>query len=124
MCRSSTRPVKVTAALHPGELRIPTGILVEVELILETHAEAILVPKKALLYEGNNRVICYIVVEVETDDEGIRSGIARRVEVVRGFENPGFLEVLADSGIAVGDLVIDVGADRLADGDRVELAAE
>lgn len=118
----STGTVKVIGALVPGDRVLPTGILVEIELVLDVHEDAILIPKKALLYEAGNVVYCFVV---ELDgEEGARSGVARKVQVIGGYESPTHLEVLAESGLQAGDLVVDVGADRLADGDRVELAEE
>ena len=59
-----------------------------------------------------------------TDEGGRRVGVVEKILVLRGYENPTHLEALPASGLAPGDLVVDVGADRLADGDRVELAEE
>lgn len=118
----STGTVKVIGALDPGDRLLPTGILVEIKLVLDVHEDAILIPKKALLYEAGDVISCF-VVDLD-DEEGARGGVVRKVQVFGGFENDTHLELLADSGLHAGELVVDVGADRLADGDRVELADE
>lgn len=110
---AATGTVKVTAALRPEALTIPLGVLMRLVLVLESRPQALLVPKEALLYEGGTT---YLFV--------VRDGVARRVEVLPGFEDPRHLEAAAGSDLRAGDEVVVVGADRLADGDPVEVAAE
>lgn len=106
--------VKVTAALTPEGERLPTGILVDIVLVLDAHENALLVPKRALLYEGREPY-CFV----------IRNERAVRIECEPGFEDPNRLEVLpSEDGLRAGDLVVVVGADRLSPGDPVELADE
>jgi len=109
-----TGMVKVTCALVPeaGQV-IPTGILVRLNLILEVHENAILVPKKALLFEGEE-TYCFVV----------RDNIATRMVLHPGFENDDAVEVSAEDGLKPGDQVVVVGGDKLADGDAIEVAAE
>lgn len=106
--------VKVTAALEAPQA-IPVGVLVRLRLILDRHEDALLVPKKALLYEGSE-VFCFVV----------REGRAVRVPVGIGFEEPDALEALpaGERRLGPADQVVLVGADRLADGDPVVLAEE
>ena len=112
--------VKVTAALQSGAATLPAGVLVRLQLLLDRKEQALLVPKRALLYEGQ-RVVCFAVRE-DPEDGTPR---ARRIELTAGYEDPQYLEALpAAGGLAAGDRVVIVGADRLADGDRVQLAAE
>jgi len=109
-----TGTVKVTCALDPeAGMRVPTGILVRVTLTLETHDNALLMPKEALLYEGD-RTSCFVVEE----------GRARKVPVELGFDGLEAVEITEDQGLTDGSLVVVVGADKLADGDAVEVAAE
>ncbi|MBL7009061.1 MAG: efflux RND transporter periplasmic adaptor subunit, partial [Planctomycetes bacterium] len=109
---SASGTVKVTAALE-AEQPIPIGVLVRLRLILARHEGALMVPKKALLYEGG-QVYCYVV----------RAGKAVRAPIQSGFEEPDHLEALGGEGCSLlpDDQVVLVGADRLADGDPVELA--
>ncbi len=106
--------VKVTAKLEPKGVKIPIGVLVRIVVVLDRHKDAILIPKRALLYEGRNPY-CFLV----------RDGRAEMLTINPGFENPGFLEAIpGENGPRRDDKVVIVGGDRLAEGDLVELAEE
>ncbi len=109
----ATGTVKVVAALEPEGRVIPVGVLMRLVLVLERHEQALLVPREALLYEGEGTAVFVI-----------REGVARKVLLAGGFEDSRHLEVLPESGLVEGELLVVVGADRLADGDRVEIAPE
>lgn len=108
-----TGTVKVTAALEPGELRIPAGILVKLELVLDRHEDALLIPKKALFHEGDY-VYCFVV----------REDKAVRVEIFGGYETDEEIEAGEGTELLASDMVVVVGADRLGDGDEVAIAEE
>lgn len=108
-----TGTVKVTAALEPGELRIPAGILVKLELVLDRHEDALLIPKKALFHEGDY-VYCFVV----------RDGKAVRVEIFGGYETDEEIEAGEGTELFAADMVVVVGADRLGDGDEVAITEE
>lgn len=110
---AATGTVKVTAALEPEGRVLPVGLLMRVEVVLERREGVLLVPKEALLYETENLAVFVA-----------RDGIARRLVLVPGLEDARHVEALDGSGLAEGDALIVVGADRLADGDPVEVAAE
>lgn len=110
---AATGTVKVVAVLDPEGRVIPAGILMRLVLILERRESALLVPKEALLYEGNNMAVFVV-----------RDGIARKILVVAGFEDASHVEAVEGSGLTEGDALVVVGADRLADGDAVEIAGE
>ncbi len=111
--------VKVTALLEPEGYVLPVGILVEIDLVLDRREDALLVPKRALLYEGRE-VVCYVV----------RDGRALRIPIQPGYEQPDFLEARfaedtpPERRLLPGDLVVTVGQDRLSDGGPVEIAGE
>ncbi|MHC4380939.1 MAG: efflux RND transporter periplasmic adaptor subunit [Planctomycetota bacterium] len=109
----NTGTVKVTASLDPKGQWIPTGILAKLVLVIDTHEGALLLPKKALVHEGD-RVYCYAV----------RDGHAVQVPVVQGFENETMVEAAEGTGLTLEDQVVVVGADRINDGDPVEIADE
>jgi membrane fusion protein (multidrug efflux system) len=109
----ATGTVKVTAALEPDGLLIPIGILAKLVLVLDTHENALLIPKKALVHEGR-LVYCYVV----------RDGKAVRVDVVEGFQNEDMVEAAAGTDLTIDDIVVVVGSDRISEGDPVELADE
>jgi len=113
MVDQATGTVKVVAALDAGETVLPPGVLVEIVLELDRHENALLVPKRALIFEGR-MVSCFVV----------RDGIARRVAIEPGYEDGEVLEAVGATDLHAGDVVVVVGADRLADGDPVERAAE
>lgn len=110
---AGTGTVKVVAALDPEGRVMPAGILIRLVLVLERHDSALLVPKEALLYEGDGLAVFVA-----------RDGIAHKIVLVSGFEDAVHLEAAEGSGLAEGDLLVVVGADRLAEGDRVEIAGE
>jgi membrane fusion protein (multidrug efflux system) len=109
---AATGTVKVVAALEPDGRVLPAGILMRLVVILERREGATLVPKEALLHEGGG---AHVFV--------VREGVARRVEIEPGFEDAQHLEALGPA-LQEGDLLIVVGADRLADGDPVEVTGE
>lgn len=109
----TTGTVKVTAALEPEGQLIPIGILAKLALVLDTHENVLLVPKKALVHEGS-QVYCYAV----------RDGHAVRVDVVEGFQNEDMVEAAEGTDLTIDDLVVVVGSDRISEGDPVELADE
>jgi len=104
--------IKVTALLDDQWQGLPTGILVRLRVVLAKHLSAALIPKKALLYDAD-RVSCFV----------IEDGIAKLVSIELGFENPNYVEAV-ESGFQGGEAVVIVGADRLEDGDSVEVTEE
>lgn len=108
-----TGTVKVTAALDPAGLRIPAGILVEIDLVLDRHEQVLLIPKEALFHEGDG-VYCFAV----------RDGRAVRIEIFQGYENDDEVEAGEGTALLDEDIVVVVGADRLGEGDAVEIAEE
>lgn len=94
------------------------GLSVNVQIVTDTHADAVLVPKEAVVYDGDQRYV--FVVEDST---------AARIELDVGYENAKYIESLAR--IVEGAPVIVVGQYGLRDEARVkvvnqenELAAE
>jgi len=102
--------VKITAALDPGSVPIPIGILVTLRLVLDRHPDALLVPKKAVIRESDGTHVFVV-----------RDGRAHRADFQPGFEEAEDLEVLP-CDLRADDRVVVVGGDRLSDGDPVELA--
>jgi RND family efflux transporter MFP subunit len=106
--RSGTVPLVVAIDNPDGQL-LP-GMLVEVELQLQQHAN----PTEVEL--------CIPLTAVRVRDEGplvyvVEDGLSRAVPVslgeVRGDE------VVVSSGLEPGDVLVDRAPDRLRDGDRV-----
>jgi membrane fusion protein, multidrug efflux system len=105
--------VKVTAILNPSaEMTLPTGLLVRLRLVLDSHPDAILIPKRGVIYDDDRMLIF-----------AVRDGKAVQVVLQPGFENPTHIEHLGDE-ITEADFIVTVGQDRLDDGEAVEVLAE
>lgn len=110
---SESGTIKVTAILTPPEgVTLPTGLLLRLRLVLDEHEDALLVPKRALIYE-EDRILAFAV----------REGKAVQIEIEPGFENPTHLEHLGE-GLEAEDVVVTTGQDRLEDGEKVEVLPE
>lgn len=109
----NTGTVKVTAALTPNGYTVPPGILVKLTLVLDAHEDALLMPKEALMHESDG-VYCYIV----------REGLAHRRDLELGYSTEDAVEVKKVEDLLDSDQVVVVGADRIGDGDPVEIAEE
>jgi hypothetical protein len=104
--------VKVTAKLQPS-VQLPNGILLRIDLILDSHPNATMLDKRALVNEGDHS---YAFV--------IRDEHAFKIEVFQGFSDELTIEIDERTAINKGDSVVIVGADRLKDGDLISVVAE
>jgi membrane fusion protein, multidrug efflux system len=98
---------KVTVGVRltkPTEL--PPGLFVHVRVITDTRDAAVLIPKRAIVYEGGERYVFTVV-----------DGKAVKKKLVPGYEEP--LKIEALSGIDVGARVIVLGQNGLKDGVKV-----
>ena len=97
-----------------GRVRLLPGMLVRLRIVTDRHADALVVPKRALEREGERR---YVWV--------VRADQARRVEVAEGYSDATWVEVVPVAGaeLAPADSVIVVGARDLAEGDAVRVDA-
>ena len=99
-----------TALLRPG-------MFASVYIITETRQNTLVIPKKALVLEGEgNQVFTF-----ETDPESGR-GQAQRRRIEIGFTDSDRLEIL--SGLSQGEQVITVGQEGLRPGSPVRLVGE
>ena len=108
----ATGTVKVTVAT-PRQEGLRPGMYVEVELVTAVHDEALLVPKRALVYD-NDQVFVFRL-----------KGEERRVERLRVtplLENADFIEP-AD-GLAAGDQLVVAGQSGLKDNGLVRLPGD
>lgn len=104
--RSGT--VKVTVAIPPTEGLLP-GMYVTVELITDVHKEAVLVPKKALVYDADQ----LFVFRVKADDNVERLLIRAALEDRDNIEPEGIL--------GAGDRIVIAGQASLKDGSKIRL---
>jgi len=102
--RSGT--VKVTVAIPPSEGLLP-GMYVTVELITDVHDDAVLVPKKALVYDADQLFIFRLL----DDDTVERLLIQASLEDRDNIEPAGIL--------TAGDRIVVAGQASLKDGSKV-----
>jgi membrane fusion protein, multidrug efflux system len=91
---------------RPNDL--PPGLFVGVRVITDTRTDAVLLPKRAVVYEGGERYVFAVV-----DDRAVK----RRL--VAGFEDPQNIEAV--SGFEIGTTVVVLGQNGLKDGSPVRM---
>jgi len=94
---------KVTIEIEDNKGNLKPGMFASVFITTETHHDALIIPKKALILESDlDQVYIY------------QDGSARKVNLQVGFTAGVDLEVL--SGLEEGDLVVTAGQDGLREG--------
>ena len=99
---------KVTVGLRDRFEFLRPGLFVNVQIITDTHEQAVLIPKQAVVYDGGEKFVFAV------DDTA-----AVRVELKAGFENADYIESMAQ--IKPGDQIIIVGQNGLKDKARVRV---
>ena len=99
---------KVTVGLRDRWEHLRPGMFVNVRIVIDTHQDAILIPKEAVVYDGTDRFV-FIVAD----------STAQRIQLDVGYENGRFVE--ARSEIAADSPVIVVGQNGLKDQARVKV---
>jgi membrane fusion protein (multidrug efflux system) len=127
---SRTGTVKVTVAVdREGSLR--PGLYVDVDLVTATHAEALLVPKRALVYDNDQMFVYRMGDERRVERVYIESALADRdwIEPAGGLDTGDRVVVAGQAGLKNGALVELPGdkdleeAEDTADGD-IEVAEQ
>ena len=101
--------------------RLLPGMLVRMRIETDRHADALVVPKRALRREGEKRYVL-AVEPAAADDDG--EYVLREVVVDEGFSDDDFVEVFPapeDGPLEVGTQVLVVGGRDLTEGDPVAL---
>ncbi|MCE9595175.1 MAG: efflux RND transporter periplasmic adaptor subunit [Planctomycetes bacterium] len=108
-----TAHMQVAAENDPTAKLLP-GMLVRLQIITERHPNARVVPKRAVLREGE---VGHIVL--------VRDGRAHRIAVEEGLADDEFVEIRpqGDETFALGEPVVVVGNRDLDDGVEVQLGA-
>jgi membrane fusion protein (multidrug efflux system) len=108
--------VKVTVEIPASNRTIlRPGMFSSVYIITETRQNTLVIPKKALVLEGEgNQVFVYQKTE--------NGGQAERKKITIGFSDNDRLEVV--EGLADGDVVITVGQDGLRPGTAVRIVGD
>ena len=109
--RSGTVKVTVGIPRHQGLL---PGMYVEVELVTDTREDALLVPKRAVVYDQNQAFLYRLGDEMTAERLGIDVVLEDRDHVMPS----------AASGLAVGDRIVVAGQAGLKNGARVRLAGQ
>ncbi len=102
---SASGSFRVTVALPqppdaPPSERLLPGMLVRLSIVTERHADALVVPKRALRREAETSFMFLV-----------EDGVAQRVQVREGFTNDSNVEIfpVVPGSVAAGDAVIVVG---------------
>lgn len=99
---------RVTLAIDDAEGMLRPGLFVTTKIVTATHDQALLVPKRAVVYDDG-----YPHVFV------VQDSTARKIQLDVGFEDTRNLEVL--SGVSPGDSIVVVGQNGLKDQARVRV---
>lgn len=111
---TATGTVKVTVAVE-GAASLRPGAFVRVDIVADTHHEAMIVPRSALVAEGRRWNLFRLA-------EG--GGTVEQVEVELGFEEGDRVEIAGTVGnatLAAGDPVVVAGAPALSDAAAVRV---
>ena len=103
----ATGTVKVTIELQPTNSAFRPGAFVRVDIRTDTHREAVLIPKRALIEEDGENFVYTVAGDT-----------ARRTKVSLGFESEGTVEIR--SGLNVGQQVVVAGQGALKEGAKVK----
>ncbi|MCI0496613.1 efflux RND transporter periplasmic adaptor subunit [candidate division KSB1 bacterium] len=102
---------KVTIGVNNKEDKLRPGMFVNAHIITDTHLDALLIPKTAIVYENE-----YMNVFV------VRDSIAQKIMLKVGFQDHVNVESL--EGIEAGEKVIVVGQSGLKDRTKVKAVLE
>jgi membrane fusion protein (multidrug efflux system) len=110
----ATGTVKVTVAVE-GNSGLRPGAFVRVDIVTDTHPEALVVARSALVAEGRR----WHLYRLAGDDQ------VEQIDVILGFESGDRVEIdhAADDDVTVspGDRVVTLGAPALSDGAKVRV---
>jgi membrane fusion protein (multidrug efflux system) len=99
--------IQVRGSLPNPELLLRPGLFVQIEISLESRADAIVVPEQAVWPVGQDKTV-FVVVD----------GKAVQRVVQLGERRPGLVEIV--DGVEVGDEIVTAGHMKLYDGVAVE----
>lgn len=99
---------KVTLELRESDKKLRPGMFVNAHIVTATHADAVLVPKRAVVYDDG---LPHVFVVVDS--------MASKVQFEMGFDDTEQVEVLA--GVHRGDHIVVVGQNGLKDNAKVRI---
>ncbi len=100
--------IKATFELRNRKGNVRPGQFVELSLVLDTHRNSIIIPKRALVHEAGKPTV-YLVQDT----------LSHRRKVTTGIETGDVIEIL--SGLSVGDSVIVEGQATLRDSTHIQV---
>ena len=100
--------VKATFELRNRSGNVRPGQFVELSLVLDTHRNSMIIPKRALVHEAGKPTV-YLTQDT----------LAHRRKVTTGIETGDVIEIL--SGLSVGDSVIVEGQATLRDSTHIQV---
>lgn len=102
---------KVTVGVRNTRGMLRPGMFVNVHIITDTHPEAVLIPKMAIVYDNENMNVFVV-----------RDSVAHRITLDSGYQDPQYVEAL--SKIKAGEKIIVVGQAGLKDQSKVKIVME
>jgi len=108
----SSGTFKVTVGVKNRGQKLKPGMFVNVHLIIDTHKDAILIPKTAIVYENE-----YLNVFV------VRDSMAHKIRLEPGFQDSEKIESL-NGLVKANDKVIVVGQAGMKDKTKVRIVSE
>jgi membrane fusion protein (multidrug efflux system) len=100
------RAVAVRGCIDNRRLQLRPGMFARVTAVFSERSDARVIPEEAVVPDGNSP---YVFKIVEGKEPGTR--MARRTAVKLGARTPGLVEVV--DGLAVGDMVVTAGQQRI-----------
>jgi len=102
--------VKVTVRVKPDK-NIRPGMFVNLKIITDTKKDVLLVPKKAVIYQNDEK---YVFIYDKKDKK------VKKVALKTGYENRDYFECL-NKGLDENTYVVVAGQNTLKDGDKVRV---
>ena len=99
-----TLRTRTAEAILTDNVKLAPGMFARLNLILESHSDALVVPQEAVIVTPAGGQVIYL----------IKDGKAEQKKITMGMEEGGLVEIL--SGIKVGDSVIVKGNEKLKPG--------
>ena len=99
---------KVTIGVRSPDDAIVPGLFVRTSIVTEERTSALLIPKRAVVYEGGAQYVFLV-----------KNGRAKRLPLDAGFETPDIIEVR--SGLSVGDKIVVLGQSGLKENAPVKV---
>jgi membrane fusion protein, multidrug efflux system len=107
---ASARSMLVRARVDNASGTLRSGMFVRTRVVFSVRENALVVPEEALVPLGSKQFLFKVV-------DGPKGKVAQRVEAALGVRVPGKVEIL--SGVAVGDMIVTAGQQRLLRGDML-----